>query len=160
MSEFLSLADVKVELKTVRLTETLAVCRIASDDKFEAGKHGLQMHYCGRYILFSRPGELPEAIGLAVVKQMVSMADYQKHEAEKEAVQSALAAAQQKTAEQQAAEFRAAKEAAARPAPAPAPVSESSMMKDLKADKDVSEEEERSMKAAIARATAKSKRRK
>jgi ADP-ribose pyrophosphatase YjhB (NUDIX family) len=78
MSQLRGSAPLDIELAEVKFTEHVAVCSVASTDKFDAKireKTGLQIYYCGAFILFERPGEVPKAVSFSLVKEMAALAD-------------------------------------------------------------------------------------
>lgn len=194
MSQLRDVAPCVVELAEVRLTEHVAVCGVASGDKFES-KHrkqwGLRIFFCDAYILFERDGEASEAVSFALVKGMKELAEVEglgarreemaREKKEREEVvalaeklakkEAAEAYAKQKAAEVEAKKANpsfaqmseAELEAATAPekdaksdiaaTPVPSSVDKQEMLKDMGRERggDVSDEEQRSMEAAIAR---------
>ena len=190
MSQFLSGIKGAVELDEVRVTESITVHGLASDTKFTKNmkQTGLQIFYCGAFVLFARDGSAAHAVPIHFVKQMVALEDAEAIRADaaklkKVADAAASQARDLKLLEEQAkAEaYRLEKEsilkakaerdarmaagaeddakadiastpiASAPPIPPPAKVEE--LLADMKHERGtMSDEEARSMKAAVARA--------
>lgn len=208
MSELKEVAPFAVELQEVHLTESTNVCEM-NDNRFTKNmkNSGLQIFYCGEYLVFERAGFVPQSVAFGLAKRMTSLKDFEgahrlKAQAEqqkklKEETDKLLAAeAKRKAAENYALQkmatlaakvslpegeepeaARAAEDAAAdiaetplgSPAavqeiaglpPPPPPRDAKELIKDMRAERGkMGDEEERSMKAAVARAESKARRR-
>mgnify|MGYP001584745085 CR=1 FL=1 len=162
-------AALEIELQEVRFNEHVAVCGVASGDKLwrDYKNSGLQIKYCGSFILFEREGYCDEAVNFSLVKGMKALKDWQEieenkgnYEAKKKAAEAAKVVALQVEREAKKAEALAKEEAEvaakmANPnfANSRPPVEVKEMLSDMRAEKGVmGDEEERSMRAAVARA--------
>lgn len=186
MSEIREAGSVQIELHEVRLTEHVAPCEVGSSDIFTKNKQstGLQLWFCGEFIVFERPGFMPEAVSATLIKKMVSLKDATASVEEKKllAVQRAEAEKLAKAAELEKRRLAAEAEMSAKKAemaaklanpnfsnttfeesdevpeavavPVPPPVEEKELLAEMGRGRGnaVSDEEERSMKAAVARA--------